>query len=209
VGVLPVGLSMERFLKPLTGEPAQKICFVGGLDWPPNEVGLRWFVDQVFPRIQSAAPQTRLAVLARGGADRAWLRDHPAVDLVSPNIDATSLFASSSASIAPLMEGGGVRVKILESLAAGCPVVATPIGGEGLALSGLTHTDDPVRFAETCVLHLAKGDPSLRRSVQSNVAAVHDVGVVARNLVGFWTSCERTRTQTSRRPADDPEPARR
>jgi glycosyltransferase involved in cell wall biosynthesis len=131
-----------------------------------------------------------LSVLARGAADRSWLQGHGSVDIMSPNQDVAAMFASSRASIAPLLEGGGVRIKILESLAAGCPVVATPIGGEGLALPGLTHTDDPVRFAETCLTHLRESDPSTRRNVQASVAAVHEAGVVARRLVDFWR-CER------------------
>jgi glycosyltransferase involved in cell wall biosynthesis len=188
--VLPVGLSMDRFFARPIEAAGPQIGFVGGLDWPPNEVGLRWFVDEVFPRVLAGAPQAKLAVLSRGAAEREWLRDHPAVELVSPASDAVSLFASSRVSIAPLMEGGGVRVKILESLAAGCPVVATPIGGEGLALGGLTHTDDPNQFAATCLRHLKENGPANRERVRADVAAVHEAGVVARKVVGFWRSMD-------------------
>jgi glycosyltransferase involved in cell wall biosynthesis len=189
VDVLPVGIALDRFLG-LSGEgmPGQ-IGFVGGLDWPPNEVGLRWFVDQVFQRVLAEAPGTKLTVLARGAADRLWLREHPSIEMAPPHIDAAALFASSRVSIAPLLEGGGVRVKILESLAAGCPVVATPIGGEGLALTGLSHAGDPARFAERCLLHLRETDASVRRVVQANVASLHEAGVVARRLAAFWGGC--------------------
>jgi glycosyltransferase involved in cell wall biosynthesis len=191
VDVLPVGLAMDRFLRRDLEVVGQQIAFVGGLDWPPNEVGLRWFVEHVFPRVRAAAPQVKLAVLARGAPERPWLRDHPAVELMPQTTDAAALFSASQASIAPLMEGGGVRIKIIESLAAGCPVVATPIGGEGLALSGLTHTADPERFAAACLRHLSRSDRSSREAVQSNVSGVHEAGVVVRKLAGFWGECER------------------
>ena len=164
-----------------------------------NEVGLQWFVTQVLPRVIEAAPTTRLAVLARGAAERHWLVEHPHIDLMPQHTDPAALFASSRVSIAPLLDGGGVRVKILESLAAGCPVVATPIGGEGLALTGLTHSADPASFAAACLRRLQGNALEARSSAQRSVMEKHEAQVVARQLVGFWTNSRRSiRDQTAR-----------
>jgi len=183
--VLPVGLDLDRFEAPRRDVVPGRICFVGGLDWAPNEVGLRWFVERALPAILGRAPQTRLAVLARGAPERPWLTANPAVELMPADTRPAELFASARVSIAPLLEGGGVRVKILESLAAGCPVVATSIGGEGLELDGLTHTDDPARFARACLDELES--PSAGRAqLQSALAARHGASVVARDLVARW-----------------------
>jgi glycosyltransferase involved in cell wall biosynthesis len=200
IDVLPVGLTLDRFER-LSAEAsvANQICFVGGLEWAPNEAGLQWFVNEVLPRIIAEAPTTRLAVLARGATERAWLVEHPHIDIMSGHSDAASLFASSRVSIAPLLDGGGVRVKILESLAAGCPAVATPIGGEGLALAGLTHCADPASFAEACLRRLQGSGLEARTSARRSVMEKHEARVVARQLVGFWTTSRRSiRDRTAR-----------
>lgn len=187
VEVQPVGLRLDRFERERPDIVANRIGFVGGLDWPPNEIGLRWFVTGVLPRIRAELPDVKLAVLARGAETRSWLTEHEAVQVLPQDVSAASVFASSRVSIAPLLEGGGVRVKILESLAAGCPVVATSIGGEGLALSGLTHTDDPVAFADACLQH-ARGPvhAGSRAGIRAAVASKHGADVVARELVARW-----------------------
>ena len=184
--VLPVGLQLDRFEAPQRDIVPDRICFVGGLDWPPNEVGLRWFVDNVLPTVLERAPGTHLAVLARGSDARAWLTGHPSIRLMPGDSRPAELFASSRVSIAPLLEGGGVRVKILESLAAGCPVVATSIGGEGLELQGLVHTDDPAAFARACLRHLETPVEGSRSALQRALATNHGADVIARSLVGRW-----------------------
>jgi len=188
--LFPSSLLMDRYdAVTAVARPSEpQICFVGGLEWAPNEAGLHWFVHEVLPRIHALDPKVRLAVLARGAPDRAWLRDHPSVRVLSAETSAATLFATSRASVAPLLQGGGVRIKIPESLALGCPVVATRIGAEGHTLPGLTVTDDPYQFAETCVRHATNGlGDEDRRALRNAVSAVHDAHGLARKLIGWWS----------------------
>lgn len=192
--LLPPALLVERYDAVLPQQPASdaQIAFVGGLEWTPNEVGLRWFVDHVLPIVLQRVPQAKLAVLARGAADRPWLREHPAIRILPPEANAPSLFATSQLSLAPLLQGGGVRIKILESLAIGCPVVATSIGGEGLELPGLTKTDEPAAFAAACVQHLeTHADRALRARQRNVVNQQHGAAVVADKLVDNWLRLSR------------------
>jgi glycosyltransferase involved in cell wall biosynthesis len=189
VELLPCSLLLDRYdsvrSEHDTAEP--RICFVGGLEWGPNEVGLRWFVQEVLPLVVQQVPQATLAVLARGATERPWLTDNPAVRVVPQESKAVSLFASSSVSVAPLLQGGGVRIKIPESLAVGCPVVATTIGGEGLDLPGLTRTDDPAEFARACVHHLRQARTSESRAMlRDAVNANHGATVLAERLIDTW-----------------------
>lgn len=189
--LFPCSILVDRYddVVPLEAPAEPTICFVGGLEWTPNEVGLSWFVHQVLPRILQRVPDARLAVLARGAAERPWITENPAIRRLPGESDARALFASSHVSIAPLLQGGGVRIKIPESLALGCPVVATPIGGEGLELPGLTRTDDPEAFAEACVRHLrSTPDAARRRELRQAVDAFHGAGTLADRLAGMWKS---------------------
>lgn len=198
VDVLPPAIDVDAYARYLEREPEpNQICFVGGLDWGPNETGLRWFVERVLPQVRSSIPEARLAVLARGAHERDWIVRNPGIRIIDSTESAPSLFAASKVSIAPLLEGGGVRIKILESLAVGCPVVATLIGGEGLELAGLTRTDDPPAFARACVEHLrASPDPGSRRALSADVRKKHGSREVALRLVTFWKELHAARAET-------------
>jgi len=189
--VLPCPLLLSRFerIRDETPVADRQIGFVGGLDWGPNESGLRWFVDHVLPLIRRAVPDVTLALLARGAETRPWLTRNPVVQLLPQTAAAPPLFAASRASIAPLLQGGGIRVKILESLAVGCPVVATRIGAEGVEVAGVTRTDDPAAFAEACVRHLGETpNREARRALSNNLRAAHGADVLAKKLGDFWTA---------------------
>lgn len=187
--LLPCSLDLERYDSVVAPPPVfrDQICFVGGLDWAPNEDGLRWFVLNVLPEIVRRAPQAGLTVLARGAEQRPWLQASPNVRVLPAEAQAAELFASSRVSIAPLFQAGGVRIKIPESLSLGCPVVATEIGAEGHELPGLTTADEPNEFAEACLRHLGKSaQPDMRESLRAGVEARYGAATVARRLVGLW-----------------------
>jgi glycosyltransferase involved in cell wall biosynthesis len=128
--VIPICVSPQD-TPPLARRPdAARITFLGGLHWPPNAEGVRWFAAEVFPRIRSAVPQACLTVIGR----------NPPAGLGGPGVDVTGYLddpapylAETAVFIVPLHAGGGMRVKILDAWAWGLPVVATTIGAEGLA----------------------------------------------------------------------------
>lgn len=192
VELLPPALFLPRYRPFLSNAVVERqICFVGGLDWGPNEHGLRWFIDTVLPLVRASVPDVRLAILSRGASERAWIARNPSVIIVPSEQSALSLFSSSCASLAPLLQGGGVRIKILESLAVGCPVVATRIGGEGLDLPGLTHADDPRELAAACIRHLRTvPDPGTRQSMHESIRVEHGAVEVAEKLIGFWSALD-------------------
>jgi glycosyltransferase involved in cell wall biosynthesis len=190
--LMPCSLLMSRYRADLDAAPAAQLGFVGGLDWAPNEAGLRWFVAAVLPLILRDRPDAKLAVLARGASERAWLTQNSAVRILPPEQDALALFASSRASLAPLLHGGGVRIKIPESLAVGAPVVATTIGAEGHDLPGISRADDPADFARACVQRLtAPLAAADRRALRAAVEARHGATVLAERLVALWSQLAR------------------
>lgn len=187
--LLPCTLQLARYDAIPRGAPAfeAQVCFVGGLDWAPNEDGLRWFVHEVLPEITRRLPNAGLAVLARGADQRPWLLKNPAVRILAAEGGAAELFAASHVSIAPLFQGGGVRIKIPESLAVECPVVATEVGAEGHDLPGLTRTDDPKRFAEACLSHLETvGNATPGEDLRSVVETHYGATFQAERLVALW-----------------------
>lgn len=152
--VIPNGTSIlpERREKPVPTEV--RVLFVGSLGFVPNAIGLSWFVSKVWPRILKKFPDAILDIVGNGAPD--WLRklhQKNGIYLHGFVADIAPIYDRAAISIAPLLAGGGTRLKILESLANKTAVVATPIGAYGLDLGpkhGVVLEKSPNRFAKAC-----------------------------------------------------------
>jgi glycosyltransferase involved in cell wall biosynthesis len=126
-------VALPRPVAPRTPPPPGAppvLLFVGALDYGPNVVAVRRLLDEVMPAVLRSRPDALLQVVGRGAGRvrdrRPWLQVHADVPDVAP------FLAGASACVVPLTSGGGTRLKILEALAAGVPVVSTAVGAEGL-----------------------------------------------------------------------------
>jgi glycosyltransferase involved in cell wall biosynthesis len=124
---------------------APELLFVGPSRYQPNLHGLKWFLSEVWPRVIAAVPSARLRVVGEGWEE---LDRTPGVDFIGWRGSLLAEYARSRLVIAPLFAGGGTKLKVVEAMAAGRPVVATPVAAEGFVESaGLIISDDPDRFA--------------------------------------------------------------
>lgn len=126
-------LSVDQSPKTLT-RSGLEVLFVGSLNWGPNKQGIDRFVTVIWPRIREMVPLARLTIAGRGPSQRDVQRweSVPSIQVIPNPETLAPLYARSTVSIVPLDAGGGSRIKILESLANGVPVVASTIGAEGL-----------------------------------------------------------------------------
>ena len=109
------------------------VLFVGGLHWPPNAQGVAWCVEHVWPQVTRAVPGAQLIIVGRASdGQRRALEATAGVSVVGYVADVGEWFARARAFVIPLLSGGGMRVKMLEAFARGVPVVATPVGAEGI-----------------------------------------------------------------------------
>ncbi len=111
------------------------VLFVGHLGYPPNVEAVQRLARTILPHIRKALPAARLVVAGRSpdAAVRA-LAELEAVSLVENPGDMRPLLSAAHLSIVPLSAGGGTRIKILEAMAFGIPIIATPLAVEGLDL---------------------------------------------------------------------------
>ena len=128
------------------------ILFVGQMSYGPNVEGLTWFLRWVWPSLRQLVPEIRLLVVGRNANPETLpFARCSGVDIVGEVEETASWFSSAMLSIAPLRFGLGTRIKIIESLACGRPVVSSKIGAEGLddldEQSGLFRVDDPQDMA--------------------------------------------------------------
>ncbi|MGI5917743.1 MAG: glycosyltransferase [Anaerolineae bacterium] len=142
---LPDSLSLDR--------PA--VLFTGKMDYRPNVDAMLWFHRQVWPQVRQRVPDARLYVVGKSPHRRlAPLQRDPSVHLTGYVPDILPYFGGADAYVVPLRMGGGTRLKVLEAMAAGVPLVSTPLGAEGIDLDPEEHAiiaDTPDAFAEGLV----------------------------------------------------------
>lgn len=167
VELIPTGVDTKE-LRPAPREPGPpRLLFTGTMSYPPNHLGIQWFAREVWPLVRAQVPTALLDVVGKGPPEDVMALDgrdgttvHGFVDSMSP------YFARASVVVVPILAGAGIRVKIVEAMAAGRAVVSTPLGCEGLAgLEPGRHllvADEPEAFAGDAVRLLRDRDLSDR-----------------------------------------------
>jgi glycosyltransferase involved in cell wall biosynthesis len=170
VGLAPNGVAVGM-LPNVTVTPGSLI-YNGALTYDANYDAMAYFLGDIFPRIRAAAPEAHLTITgSTRGVNLAALPadDHVTFSGYVDNIHAR--VAGSWACVAPLRMGGGTRLKILEAMALGTPVVSTRKGAAGLDVQDGQHlliADDPATFAAQTVRVLH--DPILRQALAAQAA---------------------------------------
>lgn len=134
VAVVPNAVDVERY-RPRGADPApdrSALLFFGALDYAPNSDALAFLLDEVWPRVRATHPGARLRILGRRAPPWLAARREPGVELGGFVDDLRPSIAAAGAVVVPLRLGGGTRLKILEAMAMGRPIVSTRIGAEGL-----------------------------------------------------------------------------
>jgi glycosyltransferase involved in cell wall biosynthesis len=194
VEVVPNGVDIAG-LRPADrpGDP-RRVLFLGSLDWRPNLDGLRRLLDDAWPRVLAAEPGARLAVVGRHPP--AWLGERlaatPGAELHANVPDVRPHLQAAGALAVPLEAGGGSRLKILEALAVGLPVVSTDVGAEGLDLEPGRHytpaADTGAAFADALVGVMRGHAAALAQASRGRdrVAARYDWPALADRLERVW-----------------------
>jgi len=116
------------------------LTFIGSMDYPPNIDAVLWFSQEVLPALRAEQPDLRFRVVgSRPDARVMRLKQSPGIEITGQVPDIRPYLKDSLALVVPLRSGGGTRLKILQAMAAGSPVVSTTIGAEGLDVNPNLH----------------------------------------------------------------------
>jgi glycosyltransferase involved in cell wall biosynthesis len=189
--VAPVGIQVREYPdRSGLGAPLT-LAFLGSLDWRPNLEAVTWFLESVWPIVRRAVPRARFHV---GGsnppADLAGRLAVEGVRFLGHVPDARDFLASAAAMVVPLRSGGGMRVKILEAMALGVPVVSSHLGAAGIgALDGteILLADGPETLAAACASLLLEQDRAVAigRAGRWRVHETFDAGGIGRRFLEF------------------------
>ena len=130
--VVPNGTTQKKFVQKDFSEPS--LIFCGSLDYAPNKNGLLWFYEMIWPKLKMTVKGITLTVIGRNDHDNAYapLKIDPQINFIGEVKDVTPYYQKNNIAIVPLLEGSGTRLKILEAMSFGLPVVSTSIGAEGI-----------------------------------------------------------------------------
>ena len=143
VAVVPNGVDCAAYSALPPGRPATDtptLLYLGALNWPPNIAAARTLATTVLPAVRKHIPGARVELVGRGPTPEVLaLARADNVSVHGDVPDVVPFLARASALVVPLESGGGTRLKIVESFAAGLPVVSTPVGCEGLEVRTDEH----------------------------------------------------------------------
>jgi len=119
----------------------KKLMYVGFLGWEPNAQGLLWFVEQVWPLLLEIHPDLLFDIVGKNPDPRLQkaVADFDGITLRGFVPDLQTVYQDSRVSVAPLLFGSGMKVKVLDAMARGMPTVTTCVGAEGIEIENGKH----------------------------------------------------------------------
>ncbi len=190
---IPAGLSITRY-PPSTLPLEPTLFFIGALDWLPNQEGLEWFLERVFPQVVGRVPGLRFHVAGRNAPEPVIRKlKHPQITFHGEVDDAIAFMQTCRVMVAPLMTGSGIRIKVLEGMAVGRPVLTTTVGIEGI---GAAHgkevlvADTPDEWAGLLEKLLTSDEEATRTALNGRefVSQNFDTFEVANRLSQFYNT---------------------
>ena len=193
IEVVGNGVDVEFF----TANPTQNgvrrdLVFMGRMDYHANIDAAVFFAKKIWPLVRARRPELRFVVVgAQPTKEVLALRDLAGVTVTGTVEDVRPFYHSALAAVVPLRVGGGTRLKVLEAMAAGTPVISTTLGAEGLAVTpgkDILVADSSEAIADTVASLQAKTPEweSLIANARTLVQRQYDWSVIGEVLLQLY-----------------------
>ena len=155
--LIPIAIDTDEVAVVQRNPVASHIVHIGTMYWPPNIDAIHWFINQVLPHVRSRKTNVRFDCIgARPPKELQLLNEDSSlgINVTGYVADPLSYLQDAGVMVVPVRAGGGIRVKILNGMSQGLPIVTTTIGCEGIAVEHGKHAliaDTPEAFAEAVV----------------------------------------------------------
>jgi glycosyltransferase involved in cell wall biosynthesis len=194
IEVIPNGVDWPSLASlPDDDTPRRNLIFVGAMDYHANVDAVLYFAREIWPSLRQRRPDLNFVIVgSKPAAAILALAEQPGISVTGAVPDVKPYYQNALAALVPIRIAGGTRLKILEAMAAGVPVVSTPLGAEGLPVTHgkdilLAQTD--ARFMECAAALDQKSE--LWRSIAAEgrkLSRNYDWTVVGDKLLDFYQS---------------------
>lgn len=176
-----------------TNEEQNKLCFIGSLDWIPNQEGLKWFIDDTWPLAIAKNSKLELHIAGRNAskAFATYLKSQKRIVFHGEVEDSKQFLSQYQIMIVPLLSGSGMRVKIIEGMFLRLAIVSTPIGCEGIDVTSgenIIIANTPDEFAKG--LEVLTQSPEIIDRISSNAFTFADenfnIAKLTEKLINFY-----------------------
>lgn len=157
VGIIPNGVDVSYFdEKKVTQKKPQRVLYHGDYKWMQNVEAVNILIKDIWPIIKKQVKNAKLWISGRSVPEKIieLTKDDKDIEISESVKDNRDVFKSASVLVVPIMSPGGTRLKVLEAMAAGLPVVSTPVGVAGLDIISGTHalvSSDVDKLAEMAI----------------------------------------------------------
>ncbi len=175
-----------------SGAGRKRLVFVGSMSYHANIDAAVWFTRHIWPGIHRRFPEWKLTLVGSNPTPAVLALRGEAIEVTGTVPSVAPYYEDALAAIVPLRTGGGTRLKILEAMAAGVPVISSTLGAEGLAVSpgeNILIADDEKSWIEAL------------DSIFSDEARWRQIAAAGRSLVEFrydWSVLGKTLFETYR-----------
>lgn len=171
VEVIPNGVDTDYFRMTEGGSGGCRLIFAAGMNWYPNRDAVLFLIREVWPLLSESLPDASLTIVGAHPPDelRELASRDRRVEVTGFVDDVRDYFARADICVCPMRDGGGTRLKILDALSQGTPLVSTTMGCEGIDVvpeQQVLLADTPAEFVRQ--IGRLCGDPELYRSVAAN-----------------------------------------
>jgi glycosyltransferase involved in cell wall biosynthesis len=154
VYVLPFTLSeqyLQKYESATETAVESDLCFIGTMDWPPNEDAVGYLINEIMPLVWMHHPDVKVSLVGKNPTPRVMKLASKRVLVTGRVKSVHDYLAGAKIVVAPIRLGSGIKIKVLEAMLAGKPVVTTSMGAQGTGLQDNTHAlvaDRPRDFAQ-------------------------------------------------------------
>jgi glycosyltransferase involved in cell wall biosynthesis len=188
IEVIGNGVDVDFFSNIRESSPRRSLIFVGSMDYHANIDAALYFANEVWPLVRDRRPDLEFVIVgSRPAPEILALRSQPGITVTGTVDDVRPFYGRALAVVAPVRVASGTRLKVLEAMAAGVPVISTTLGVEGLTVTAgndVLVADAPAEMADT-VAALDTESPlwqSIARNARELVKTRYDWPIIGERL---------------------------
>lgn len=189
--VFPVALDFEKYITDPAKTSFPTLFHLGAMDWRPNKEGLEWFLEEIWPDIETLNSELRFYIAGKNMPRQFFEYDSDNLVVEGEVFDAVEFMNSKAIMIVPLLSGSGMRVKIIEGMAMRKCIIATSMAAEGIRCQHgkdiliADTADEFYRAILQCVTHPTQWQ-EIGENARKTVERDHDINTISQRMLKVY-----------------------